>query len=423
MTVSLPVKTLSALLVSCAFLAACGGGGSDGSDPTATANRLRRPGSSTKPSTPASSPSAASSTTPTSGVISITQAPYNADPTGNTDSTNAIQNALTAAAANGSSVSIPAGTFVYSNTLNANGIAVTGAGKASILKATNVANEAFHLTGTGGSLSNFAMTSPATTRSNGAWETAMVWIDGATNFNVQGITITGSASAGIFNNGGQGGTIQNNTVQNTLADSITNTNGANGTVISGNLVTGSGDDGISIVSYSNAPIVQNITVKNNTVKGQVWGRGLSVVGGNNVTYTGNVVDNTDSYADLYISAESEYNTLGVSNVTVSGNTFLHGGASQGTVTVYNSQGSTYNISGVNMSGNQIVNPGFVGFQFVGNGIETGTVQNSTLYSALGSPALQNNGNSKSNFPVTGTTMAAVSAYSTPAAAGGAGATN
>ena len=111
-------------------------------------------------------------------------------------------------------------------------------------------------------------------------------------FQCSGITITGSASAGIFNNGGQGGTIQNNTVQNTLADSITNTNGANGTVISGNLVTGSGDDGISIVSYSNAPIVQNITVKNNTVKGQVWGRGLSVVGGN-TSPNGNVVDNTD----------------------------------------------------------------------------------------------------------------------------------
>ncbi|NMM02202.1 hypothetical protein HHL24_30290 [Paraburkholderia sp. RP-4-7] len=427
MKLNLPTTTLTALLVSCSFLAACGGGGSsDGADAAATANRLRRPGS-TQPTAPASSPTAASSatpassTTPTSGVISITQSPYNADPTGKTDSTNAIQNALTVAATNGSSVSIPAGTFVYSNVLNVAGIKVSGVGKASILKATNFNNQAVHLTGTGASLSNLAITSAATTRLS-PYQTSAVWIDGATNFNVQGITITGSASVGIFNAGGQGGTIQNNTVQNTLADSITNTNGANGTLITGNLVTGSGDDGISIVSYSGSPIVQNITVKNNTINGQVWGRGMSVVGGNNITYTGNIVDNTDSYADMYISSESEYNTLGVANVTVTGNTFLHGGASQGTVTVYNSQGATYNITGVNVSGNQIVNPGFVGFQFVGNGTETGTIQNSTLYSALGSSALQNNGNSKSSFPVTATTVASVPAYTTPVAAGGAGAT-
>lgn len=423
MKVSLSATTLATtLLVSCSFLAACGGGGSsDGANPDATANRMRRPGS-TSSTSPASSATAASSPTPASNVISITQSPYNADPTGQTDSTNAIQNALTAAAANGGSVSIPAGTFVYSNMLNANGIAVTGVGKASILKATNPANEAIHLTGTGGSLSNFAMTSAATTRSDGAWQTAMVWVDGATNFTVQGLTITGSASAGIFNNGGQGGTIQNNTVQNTLADSITNTNGANGTLITGNLVTGSGDDGISIVSYAGGPIVQNITVKNNTVTGQVWGRGLSVVGGNNITYTGNVVDNPDSYADLYIASESEYNTLGVANVTATGNTFRDGGPSQGTVTVYNSQGSTYNITGLNINGNQVVNPGFVAFQFVGTGIETGTIQNSTLYSAYGSSALQNNGNSLSNIPVTGTTTSPLSAYTTAMAAGGAGAT-
>jgi hypothetical protein len=419
MKLSLPATTLAALLVSCSFLAACGGGSSDGADPAATVNKLRRPGSQSTP--PASSPTPASSATPASGVISITQSPYNADATGKTDSTNAIQNALTVAAENGSSVSIPAGTFVYSNVLNVNGIAVSGVGKASILKATNFDNQAVHLTGTGGSLSNLAITSAATTRLS-PYQTSAVWIDGATNFNVQGITITGSASVGIFNAGGQGGTIQNNTVQNTLADSITNTNGANGTLITGNLVTGSGDDGISIVSYSGSPIVQNITVKNNTITGQVWGRGMSVVGGNNITYTGNIVDNTDSYADMYISSESEYNTLGVANVTVTGNTFLHGGASQGTVTVYNSQGATYNITGVNVSGNQIVNPGFVGFQFVGNGIETGTIQNSTLYSALGSSALQNNGNSKSSFPVTATTVASVPAYTTPVAAGGAGAT-
>ena len=318
-------------------------------------------------------------------------------------------------------MSIPAGTFVYSNVLNVNGIAVSGVGKASILKATNFDNQAVHLTGTGGSLSNLAITSAATTRSS-PYQTSAIWIDGATNFTVQGITITGSASVGIFNVGGQGGTIQNNTVQNTLADGISSTAGANGTLITGNLVTGTGDDGISVVSYTGAPIVQNITVKNNTITGQVWGRGMSVVGGNNVTYTGNIVDNTDLFADMYIASESEWNCMGVSNVTVTGNTFIDGGPNQGTVTIYNSQGSEYNITGVNVSGNQIVKPPFVAFQFVGNGIGTGTIQNSTVYSALGSSAVQESDNSEMNIPVTGTTLSAVSAYTTPIAPGGAGAT-
>jgi hypothetical protein len=424
MKFSFQVSTLSAVLASSILLAACGGGSdgssaAEGADVSATVKQQRK-SRSTGPTQTASSPTAASSPASSSSVISITQAPYNADSTGKTDSTKAIQQALTVAAQNGSSVSIPAGTFVYSDVLNVNGIAVTGVGKASILKATNFNNQAVHLTGTGGSISNLSITSAAKTRLS-PYQTAAIWIDGATNFTVQGVTISGSASVGIFNAGGQGGTIQNNTVQNTLADGITNTSGANGTVVTGNLVTGTADDGISVVSYSDEPIVQNITVKNNTITGQVSGRGMSVVGGSNITYTGNIVDNPDSGADMYIASESEFNCLGVANVTVTGNTFIDGGPSQGTVTIYNSQGSKYKITGVNLSGNQIVKPGFVAFQFVGNGVETGAIQNNTIYSSLGSSGVLDNSNTNSNMPVTGTTMKAITAYSTASATGGAGA--
>jgi hypothetical protein len=392
----------SVVLASILFLSACGG--EDGSsDPASVANKAE----AVKPATTCS--------------VSITQSPYNADPTGTTDSTTAIQNALNYAATNGCGVTIPAGTFLYSNVLDVGQISVTGVGVTSILKATNFTDEAVHLTGTtGASLNNFAISSAATTRLS-TLQSAAVWIDGATSFDVQGLTINGSASVGIFNSGGQGGEIQNNTVNNTLADGITNTNGAYGTFIGGNLVTGTGDDGISIVSYNNAPIVSGIIVQNNTITGQVWGRGMSDVGGNNNTYTGNIVNNTDGYADMYIAAESEYSTFGIATVTVIGNTFLGGGTDQGDVTIYNSQGTTYNITGVAISGNQIVNPPFVAYQFVGNGIEKGTIKTTSLYTGGGSGVLENNGNPKSSITVKSTSYYPVADYTTPIAPGGSGA--
>src|ERR1700680_2519014 len=64
---------------------------------------------------------------------------------GTTDNTTAIQNTFNYAHTNGCSVQIPAGSFAYSNVLIANGIAVSGLGPASILKATNTNNEALEV--------------------------------------------------------------------------------------------------------------------------------------------------------------------------------------------------------------------------------------------------------------------------------------
>jgi hypothetical protein len=51
------------------------------------------------------------------------------------------------------------------------------------------------------------------------------------------------------------------------------------------------------------------------------------------------------------------------------------------VTVYNSQGTTYKITGVTISGNQMIDPPYVAFQFVGDGLETAVVENNTDYSS------------------------------------------
>ena len=134
-------------------------------------------------------------------------------------------------------------------------------------------------------------------------------------------------------------------------------------------------------SYVGNPIVENITVKGNTILNNLGGRGMSVVGGNNVVFESYYVDNPDGFSDLYIAAENQWGTLQVSGATVSGNALFAGGPDQGTVTVYNSQGTTYKVTGVTISGNQMIDPPYVALQFVGDGLETVVVENNTDYSS------------------------------------------
>src|SRR5687768_16398002 len=68
---------------------------------------------------------------------------------GKTDSRAAIQKAFDHAKANGLDVFIPAGTFLHSGTLTANGIRVFGGGDDSILKASTYGQEALYLKGAG----------------------------------------------------------------------------------------------------------------------------------------------------------------------------------------------------------------------------------------------------------------------------------
>jgi hypothetical protein len=302
---------------------------------------------------------------------------------GVTNNVTAIQNTFNYAASHGCIALIPAGKFAYSGTITATSIAVTGTGAASILAPLDVQNEALILSGTGGSISNLAMVSTATSRLTTA-QTSMIWAANASNYYVNNVLINGSASAGIQSYTSNDGYIFNNTVENTLADSIEQATPAYNITVAGNRILNSGDDGISNNSYAGGELVHDITVQGNIVLNNLWGRGLEVSGGSNIVFSGNYVDNPDGYADMYISTETEWNTQGVSNVTVSGNTFLEGGPNQGTVFLYNSQGSTYSITNVTVSGNQFFSPPLAAVQYAGNGSETGiTLENNMDYSTSG----------------------------------------
>ncbi len=336
---------------------------------------------------------------------------------GVTDNAAAIQKTFNYAATNNCIAFIPAGTFAYSGNITATSIAVAGTGAASILAPLSVTNESLTLSGSGGSVSNLVMVSTATARLSTPWS-GMIWINNATNYYVENVLIKNSSSVGIMSYNSNGGYILNNTIENTLADSITQTAGSYNITVSGNRILKAGDDGISNNSYVGEPLVHDITVQGNTVLNNLSGRGVEVSGGSNITFSGNYVDNTDGYADVYIASENQWSTEGVSNITVSGNTLVDGGPNQGSVIVYNSEGSLYIITDVTVSGNQFVKPGFVAVQFTGNGSETGIVlENNTDYSA---GAFSESANSLAISTETGNQVQAPSAYTTalsPAAGG------
>ena len=298
-----------------------------------------------------------------------------------TNNAAAIQSTFNYAAANQCTALIPAGTFAYSGVLTATSIAVGGVGAASILKAQDTNNEALIVAGTGGVVSNLQMQSIGSTRL-APYQASMIWVNGAQNFIIQNVLVNGASGVGIFDVGGFNGLIENNTVENTLADSITNTSGASYITVKGNRILSSGDDGISNNSYAgDGDTVNHITIEGNTVLGNLSGRGLEISGGSNLNFTGNYIDNPDGYTDMYIASEVEWNTQSVSNVVVSGNTFVAGGPNQGSAIIYNSEGNAATITGVTISGNQFVDPNLSALQYAGNGALSGiVVENNVDYS-------------------------------------------
>jgi parallel beta-helix repeat protein len=341
---------------------------------------------------------------------------------GVTDNATAIQNTFNYAATNHCIALIPAGTFAYSTPPTATGIAVTGTGAASILTPLDVTNEALTLTGSGGSISNLQMTSPATTRLS-SYQSAMIWVNGASNYTVENVLINGSSSVGIFSVNSNNGQVLNNTVENTQADSISQIDGSYDITVRGNRILNSGDDSISNVSYIVNPVVYDITVTGNTILNQIWGQGVTVLGGNNITINANYVEGGPAgLSGIYIAAESEWSTLGVSTVQVTDNTVIDGGGAPagsgaGAITVYNSQGSTYTITGVTLSGNQIVDPLNNAELYIGNGSETGTTDNNTAYMT---GAFSASGNSLAAFTETNDQVLAPSAYTAPLVTPGGG---
>jgi parallel beta-helix repeat protein len=257
------------------------------------------------------------------------------------DDTADIQGAINALK-QGDWLVFPPGTYTISKHLIVPVNGVTLYGKGATIHATNPTDGALLIEGDNVSVYDFTTDQDSTGRQGMPWAGGISVFDNRTpirrqvqNVVIRGNTINNAAGVGIFLYKANGFTVAGNTIYRSWADGIHLTGGTtNGRVID-NSVSENGDDMVAIVSYAgarNAPnvaeryknwmpdqLANNIYVAQNRLNDTYWGRGVSVVGGSDVTIENNVISRTPTAAGIYLLKESFYTTFGDHNILVRNN--------------------------------------------------------------------------------------------------------
>jgi parallel beta-helix repeat protein len=212
-------------------------------------------------------------------------------------------------------VVLPGGNIAYGRQLTANGVWVSGS-SSTVLAPSDPYNQRITLTGDSPSLSNVRINYHPVARSGSDHGRNGVWIEGATNFNVSGVTFDGAAygvpprgqgAGDLFVYNSQGGTLRDNSLSYTWADAIHITGGSRNIDVTGNRVDHSGDDGIAVVNYRDG--TGGVRINGNTVTNNIWGRGITAVGSSDVQIQNNMISgNEANLAGVYVASEPAYNT-------------------------------------------------------------------------------------------------------------------
>jgi hypothetical protein len=220
-------------------------------------------------------------------------------------------------------------------------VTISGGG---VLLATDEEHSAVQVNADDVTLSGITVQTARTTQRWTAPEQTGVWLDGHSGVVLTDVTVIGSASAGVFVQGTQNFTITGAHVRDTRADGIHMTAGAAHGLVQDVLTENTGDDGVAVVSYSDdREQAQDIRIDAPHVHGNTNGRGVTVVGGKDVTVTDVDIRDTAAAA-IYVACErGSYDTRVPSNVTVTGGTVEHANQERdvdhGAVLIYNAQGS------------------------------------------------------------------------------------
>nr|WP_294514448.1 glycosyl hydrolase family 28-related protein [uncultured Rhodopila sp.] len=307
---------------------------------------------------------------------SLSIAAYGAVPDGMTDSTIAIKRAISAARNSGRSVFVPAGTFVHTS-FSLDGVGMVGAGSDSTLLSPRAVDSNIYLRGSGASLRDLTVKVKSSHRDA---RNFAVFVDGADHFLIDSVRIIGGNGGGIFDFGGSDGKIVHNRIENTLADAIHNTHGAHDVIVAENTVRHAGDDMIAVVSYLGQPLSHDILIKGNDLADQEYGRGISVVGGMNITIQDNTIVNTECCAGIYIASEANWKTAGVDNVVVRGNTLIDnsGPTGHGAIMIFAEKNVVRNVS---VEENMVVRARHSAVTVVGNASEILIVGNAFSHPA------------------------------------------
>lgn len=242
----------------------------------------------------------------------------------------AIKAAIQQAKVEGKDVYVPAGNFELSDILTIDGVTLKGENKAqSILTSTNPDQGSIDLIGSSPAIRNLTHVYSSVSKRDGTNAKNSISVKNATNFVVDNINVQKASTAGIYVTDSVGGTITNNTVQNTQADGIHMTGDSSDITVQYNTVKQVGDDTIAVVSYGKSDKsdgdkgqTNNIRILNNDVGYDSNARGISVVGGRDVRIEGNHIERTQM-AGIYIATETgpdgDYNTQPVDSITINNN--------------------------------------------------------------------------------------------------------
>lgn len=279
---------------------------------------------------------------------------FGVTPNDGKDDTDAIQRALNTLAP-GEWLVFPPGRYEHAKTLRVKVPNTVLWGDGATLHATNPADQAIMLEADGASVYKFTLTAVTDRRRTAPWESRIAVFGGAKGARLlSGNVIRGnrviesgepgsplansSSSAAIFVYRATDFLVAENTVSRSLSDGIHVTAGSSYGRVLKNNVKETGDDMIAVVSYVGDPattadkvasdfdgrrergLSHHIVIADNAVDGGYWGRGISVVGGENVTIENNTIDHTTHAAGIYIARETSYLTFGVRNILVRNNT-------------------------------------------------------------------------------------------------------
>ncbi|WP_407060395.1 nitrous oxide reductase family maturation protein NosD [Burkholderia ubonensis] len=236
---------------------------------------------------------------------------------GSADQSDALQHALDALSA-GQRLIVAPGSYLVGRSLVVKRPRAVISGYGATLIATDPDDQTIVMQGDGATLAGVTLIGVGTTRLETVSSTK-VDVTGR-GVQVLDVTIDGGASAGIFVDGGANVALVGNEVSATLADGIHVTNRARNVLVRDNVLRGTGDDMIAVVSYrKDGGLSGNVLIAGNSLEGNAWGRGVAVVGGENVTIAGNAVRGVRTGAGILVAQEDGYQTYDVTNVVVADN--------------------------------------------------------------------------------------------------------
>jgi hypothetical protein len=332
------------------------------------------------------------------GYINVTQAPYNADDTGNTDVTSILQSAISAAESAGTGVYLPQGTYKISSPLQVNKLNLAGAGEWY----TEITGSSVELNGGGGNdnIHDLSLFGSVNVRNDG--DGSVNGLNGNfSNSTVSNVWVQ-NTKVGMWITGPTTGlTINSVRIQDTTAYGVNFDGNVNDSTVENSFLRNTQDDGLAIWG---SPNDDSDTFNQNTVDSPGIANNVAIYGGSNITVTNNLLQDTVTRGGG-IHLGNRFGATAMSGtITISGNVLNRDGQFDpgwdygvGAIWFWPQQESLN--ATVNITNNQINDSPYEAFQF----------QNSTMYTGSG-VLTGNGGNTISNVSIDNNTVNGVGTY-------------